>query len=211
MITIKHFNLLLKIMKAMKCDRYILLPDRIIGSDKDLITLTEAFTATNIEVPYIELTKDMFKVITDSIEYVSTKKTKEELETVTLDKFLYQISIKRIADVDILVNYNNVTNEIYNAPNITVESFEDMKSDDEFSEYLNLKAAQGQRIYHLENGDTITLFAGLLPVNKRDKVDIFVYRVATNTFISNNIYICKYIIDKGFVKINKYIKHIGLD
>ena len=206
MITIKHFNLLLKIMKSMKCDRYIILPDRIIGSDKDLITLTEAFVATNIEVPYLELTKDMFKVITDTIQYISSKKTKEELEVVKLDNFLYQISIKRICDVDILVSYNNMIDSLSYSMSIGVEKFEDMKSDELFLEYLDLKSAQGGRVYFLNNGAAITLFSGLLPVNKKDKVDIYVYK--TDPYL--DIYICGYIIDKGFIKLTKYIKHIGL-
>ena len=103
MISVKYMSTLIKIMKSMKCDRYILLPDRIIGSDNNVVSITEAYVNTLIEEPYFEINKDILKELDDTIkQYIKNVDNKSKLETAMVDNLIKYRSITRLGDIDII-------------------------------------------------------------------------------------------------------------
>ena len=74
----------------------------------------------------------------------------------------------------------------------------------ELSELFSLKKADGI-IYFKYNGYFMTLFSGLLPINKSDKIHLTIYNQSTiNTFIANFT-----IIKKKF-KVNIYLAYLNI-
>lgn len=203
MISVKHMSLLIKIMKAMKCDRFIILPDRIIGADNQLVSITEAYVQTMIEAPYFEINKEILKEFDETVKkYTKSVSDKSKLEEAKVDNLLKYRSIIRINDIDIINTYNSVCNSL--SPNLLIDSVDNLKEDENFNYCMALKSKEGLGKF-IYNNRFISIFSGLLPVNKADTVRLEVYNGVTN-----NSYICKFIINKKYTILNKYIRYIPL-
>ena len=202
MISVKYMSTLIKIMKSMKCDRYILLPDRIIGSDNNVVSITEAYVNTLIEEPYFEINKDILKELDDTIkQYIKNVDNKSKLETAMVDNLIKYRSITRLGDIDIISIYTKICSNIN--PNYIISYNEDIKQDENFNYCLSLKAKDGLGKYIYDN-KFISVFSGLLPINKSDKVSIEIYKSDNNTFL------CRFIIDKKFTTLYKYIRYLSI-
>lgn len=205
MINIKQFNLLIKTMKAMKCDVYMVLPDRIIGSDANYITLTETYLNTGIDhrSTSIEINKESLKTMEDVAKNYIASHSKEEVDNASFDVLFSYFGIARISDPPITITYNKLISSIGRL----LDARADIREDEEFEKCLSLKSKDGMSLYIYKgyNGIyPISIFTGLLPINKKDKVSLEIYNSEIGTFT------VKFIIDKGFAIINKYIKYINL-
>ena len=126
---------------------------------------------------------------------------KSKLNTATVDNLIKYRSIIRLGDLDILSSYNNLYNSL--SINSLISKEDNLKQDDNFNYCLSLKAKDGLGKFIYDN-KYISIFSGLLPINKSDIVGIEVYDAAYNT------YICKFIIDKKYATICKYIRYLSL-
>lgn len=205
MINIKQFNLLIKTMKAMKCEMYMVFPDRIIGSDINCITLTEVFLNTGIEhrSASIEINKESLKAMEEAAKNYTATHSKEEIENASFDILFSYLGIARISDPPLFISYNKLIGEMGRC----VDTKLNIREDEEFENCLSLKSKDGMSLYIAKGYYgiyPISIFTGLLPINKKDKVSLEIYENTVSTFLA------KFIIDKGFIIINKYIKYIYL-
>ena len=202
MISVKYMSTLIKIMKAMNCDRYIILPDRIIGSDNNVVSITETYINTMIEEPYFEINKDILKELDDTIKkYTSNVKDKSILDTAMVDNLIKYRSITRLGDIDIISIYMRICNNINS--NYIISSNDDIKQDENFNYCLSLKSKDGLGRYIYDN-KFISIFSGLLPINKADKVSLEVYKSDNDTFL------CRFIINKKYAILNKYLRYLTI-
>lgn len=194
---------LIKVLKAMKCDSYLLDSTKIIGWDKYNTTLTEVndiYTGLDI-VDKINIEKEEIKTLEDTVKafvgaYPDKYAEANYIKLLTYRKFGNYYSDCRPAFSSLYITYNN-----------QIDYSVDLRKDAEFEACLNLKAKDGARIYKYKSPSSkiypISIFSGLLPVNKSDKVYLQV--IEEN---NGQTFICKFIINKGFIEINKYIKYM---
>jgi hypothetical protein len=81
---------------------------------------------------------------------------------------------------------------------------DDLKANEQFNEILAKKSSEGESLFRANNRYIITLYTGLLPVNKSDKIALEIYNVDWRSFIS------KFMINKGKFIIFKYVSYIYL-
>ncbi len=203
MISIKDQKMLIKLVKAIKSDIICIFPYGIIGSDKFRSTLSFINCATCVPgnaSNHYEFTKESWKMFSD------TFLGKEDIDEQQFTNILFQYSIPRIVpDSELMYKYKNISISLQNNPIIFYTA--DLKADPQFNEILAKKAAEGNSLYKVnENIGTISIYSGLLPINKNDKASLYIYDTSyANTFQM----IAKFVIDKGFATVEKYIRYLG--
>lgn len=195
---------LIKIIKAMKCDIYIIGPDYIIGSNKECSYISEVTGLTNGMNSFYENNPNIIIEITKNtlLEIDNIIKSNENE---VVDNYLWQYSsinghlgISNIMEVYIRTK-NNLMNRI---PDYFCNNLKDIT---EFNEILMLKAADGAKPLHINSQDTIFIYPGLLGINKSDQVSLKMFRN-----IENGVDVCEFDINKKFITIHKYIGYLSL-
>lgn len=188
----------LKIIKAMKCDMYLILNDKIIGTNKDQSYISVVDNLNN-GIPFnegrlIELSKE--KII--------------DISNNSINENLYNILLKNTT-VKGLLGYSEILNGYMRLINIIGNLYpsyiiSNLKENNDFNNILKLKAADGAVPFKCGSEDTIFIYSGLLGINKSDLVSLHFYK-------TSNIYgldIAEFIIDKKFIKIHKYIGYLPI-
>lgn len=109
------------------------------------------------------------------------------IQTVDIRSYLY---LKNTLDEKI-AKMNRV---IYATP--PIKRYSSMENNDEFMSILNAPAALGAKLFKLDNY-ILTLFKGLLPNAKSDKIDLYIYPYTANSDLYRYI-----IYKKGNININ---------
>ena len=78
---------------------------------------------------------------------------------------------------------NNIFNDLWDCQNHVYDNIQDM---DNFKEISNMKADQGAKPFIIDN-HIIWLFKGLIPNNKSDKVDLWIYDYSDSVELFNFI------------------------
>ena len=78
---------------------------------------------------------------------------------------------------------NNIFNDLWDCQNHVYDNIQDM---DNFKEISNMKADQGAKPFIIDN-HIIWLFKGLIPNNKADKVDLWIYDYSDSVELFNFI------------------------
>lgn len=196
----KEFKLLNKMVKALKCEFIFIMPEGIIGSDKELTTISYIQADTKCIKSY-ELTKDIWSELVKTVEASSSK------ETLEYNKVIGKLyAINRIGMNPVLGMWHNLVHEMYmfckSTPDINIP---DLKADSQFNEFLTYKAKDGKFDYKVDSTHIISLFSGLIPVNKSDKLSLEIFDIGNeNTFISI------FNVNKGFCTVRKYIKYLKM-
>ena len=193
---IKQQKLLTKLVKATKTDMFIINPDGIIGTDKFSTTLTISRLSTGILTP-VEMTKE---------SYVNLDKLlfgKSDIPDAEFNQLLIENSIFRITTSPIINIFNNIR-QCIGIENAVIDIV-DLKADPKFNEILSKKAADGNSLYRIDKNYILSIFSGLLPINKNDKVSFRIYDNNTN-----NSFIAEFNIDKGFAVVTKYIQYLKM-
>ena len=193
---VKQQKLLTKLVKATKTDMFIINPDGIIGTDKFSTTLTISRLSTGILTP-VEMTKDAY-VNLDKLLF-----GKSDIPDAEFNQLLIQNSIFRITTSPIINIFNNIR-QCIGIENAVIDIV-DLKADPKFNEILSKKAADGNSLYRIDKNYILSIFSGLLPINKNDKVSFRIYDNNTN-----NSFIAEFNIDKGFAVITKYIQYLKM-
>ena len=193
---VKQQKLLTKLVKATKTDMFIINPDGIIGTDKFSTTLTISRLSTGILTP-VEMTKDAY-VNLDKLLF-----GKSDIPDAEFNQLLIQNSIFRITTSPIINIANNIR-QCIGIENAVIDIV-DLKADPKFNEILSKKAADGNSLYRIDKNYILSIFSGLLPINKNDKVSFRIYDNNTN-----NSFIAEFNIDKGFTVVTKYIQYLKM-
>lgn len=193
---VKQQKLLTKLVKATKTDMFIINPDGIIGTDKFSTTLTISRLSTGILTP-VEMTKDAY-VNLDKLLF-----GKSDIPDAEFNQLLIQNSIFRITTSPIINIFNNIR-QCIGIENAVIDIV-DLKADPKFNEILSKKAADGNSLYRIDKNYILSIFSGLLPINKNDKVSFRIYDNNTN-----NSFIAEFNIDKGFAVVTKYIQYLKM-
>lgn len=193
---VKQQKLLTKLVKATKTDMFIINPDGIIGTDRFSTTLTISRLSTGILTP-VEMTKDAY-VNLDKLLF-----GKSDIPDAEFNQLLIQNSIFRITTSPIINIFNNIR-QCIGIENAVIDIV-DLKADPKFNEILSKKAADGNSLYRIDKNYILSIFSGLLPINKNDKVSFRIYDNNTN-----NSFIAEFNIDKGFAVVTKYIQYLKM-
>lgn len=194
------------IMKATKCDRFHIYKNMIIGTENVTTSLCQIICDTKIDgyitddgraVDSYEIDKEVLKLISE--------KSQENLNN---DKFnpeayiaKYAIRGYRLTELEIL--YANMANDLQNrfVPDCRID---DLKSNAEFMSIMALKSGDGQSLFRANDRYILTIFTGLVPINKSDKASLELYDIDGYSFIA------KFIINKGKFTINKYVRYFHI-
>lgn len=185
-------------IKGMKCDIVYIYPDRIIGTDDKRIALAEVICDTKVSQSY-EIERNVIKLIADkSKELINVDDDPFEPED-----FINRYAIRRtwlgpLEQSDLNMHSMMKGNEI---PDYRVD---DLKANENFNNIQAQKAADGMSMLRLNKKYILSLYKGLLPVNKADKVSVELYDIDSYSFLA------KFIIDKRKFVINKYLVYFFL-
>lgn len=154
-----ELNNCIEIAKTMKCDfAYFDNMCNCIGADYGLYVLKE-LVSSNISEYRPNTFLDIGDIKNSGIY---------NLENPVVVNKLIQLN-------NILKNYILNSNLIYDIPDCR---------DEQFEASIQKKTKEGITLYKLDNSIIITLYKGLLPVNKSDKVSLQIYDNGSNMFVS---------------------------
>jgi hypothetical protein len=180
------------IIKSMKTDIVLLTPDKIIGVDSNLSSVKVVNFITNIPYYYVFTVKNL-------IEYISS----------FLDQNLqfFPNSIGNLQSIQNMIEYIYAMYQRAIIPNIILQRYNNAHLDPEFNKLLTLKSGDGLGRYtDIINMDTnnklfLSIFTGLIPINKSDLLDIEILDIDLQTFMAHLI------IHKKKYDIHEYIKY----
>ena len=177
-----------EVSKSLKCSLICIKNSLIYGTDENFIHLkytSQTVTDLNI-IFYIGDLNDMMKNI-------------DEIPDDEINIFQYlQIHYEFIDPFDRLI-FSAQSNLLNNRITFTVD---DLKANDNFNEINAMKSTEGMALLKLSERYILTLFNGLLPINKADKVQLFI------TDIDQYRYLTNFVIDKKKYKINVLLMYL---
>lgn len=176
------------VIKGMKCDIFHIYKDMIIGTDKEYTTLTEVILDTKTTKPY-EIDKDSINNIVDSLKLLVD-------EEINIEIYFNEFSTKSYSITNLESIYLGIA--LLRIPSMYIE---DLRSNNDFIDIIEKKSVEGASMLKLNKKFIITIFKGLLPINKKDKVSLEIYE------IDNYKFLAKYIINKGKFIVYKYISY----
>ena len=178
-ISIQWLKWLADVCKAMKTEYICLSNDLIIGTDKTFssVVLVDSkntfYKPINLGIP----TTVLQTFIKEIPEFIGNKPVGDNIYIdynkgyicVCDEDYLQFDSVlgDKIVELFVTLTYSkSISLMKLNYPNL--------REDEEFERCLALKSAQGAVMYH-KDGYCMSLFSGLLPINKADKVDLIIY------------------------------------
>ena len=104
---------------------------------------------------------------------------------------------------------NNAYTLLYNLSSKIVPDYyiENLRENEKFNEILTYKAADGAASFNITDSDTIFIYPSLLGVNKADEISAAYYKFG----YPDNYDICKFMINKKFITVNKYIAYLPVN
>lgn len=194
-MTIQEYNRLYDIVRAMKnCETFLIYPDKIIGTDKEYITLSEVICDTRV-TRFYEMEKSALKLILDRCKELGIESNTDP------EQYIDTYSIKRIWNNELEFKRDYVYN-IISSKLVPEYRIADLKADNNFNEIMNKKSGDGASLYRINRKYILTLFTGLLPINKSDKASLDLYD------IDDRSYLARFTICKGKFTVYKYIVYL---
>lgn len=171
-----QFREIIEIAKLLKSDIIYIIGNTIYGTDSNFTYLKQmTFENTlGINICYEQkLMNDFIKLCTNTI-------TLENNSLMSNIEVLYVNNENHIRNI---VNLNNKINQIVlnNYNNLNVDNARDNQ---EFENAISLKTAQGIGLYRISEEYILSIFKGLLPINKKDKTSLSIYDVDYNRFLT---------------------------
>lgn len=190
-------------MKATKSDRFHIYKNMIIGTESTATSLLQIICDTKIEgyttddnvvIDSYEIDKEVMKLISDKCA------TNKDNANFNPEAYISKYAIRGYKMTELQVLCANMARDLNDkfVPSLRID---DLKSNIEFMEILALKSGDGQSLFRASSKHILTLFTGLIPINKSDKASLEIYDIDNYSFIA------KFIINKGKFIINKYIRY----
>lgn len=183
--------------KILKDEVICINNNKIMGSDKYFNYLTVTSVDTNtVNINYSQSEMNTF-----------LKENQKNILQIN-DDTLYTPNSKFKLNIS---NVNRTFDKLYNAYldlcNSDIKFYIENVRDEQFESAISKKTSEGISLYKIDKEYVLTIFKGLLPVNKKDKVSLKIY---DNKYIKD-IFIANFIIDKGKgVIINVYLSYMKL-
>lgn len=191
----KEITTLVKAGKLLKSETIVIHGSRIIDVNNNIIL-------TYIDLPFTLTTEILSYRLQDlaTLESIMNKDSivfLDNLGNIYINNNIVVFNIYRndITMYSFLMNINNMRNSI---PMITINNIRD----NEFFEHCITSTTNV--LFNVKDRYIITLFKGLLPINKSDKVTLNIYNSDEYSFI------CHFAIDKKSFIHNMYMRYIYL-
>jgi len=172
--TLEALKELLEYSKTLKCDIIRVKDNIIYGTDSNFVHL-RLIRCSN-EWP------DMIFYLKDLSEFIKQMNMLGHTDNSLIFNIVEYISI-RYEYIDIFDNLIESVNSYIN--NSISFSDEDLKSNDDFNTINAMKAGDGVGLLKLSEKYILTLYSGLLPVNKSDKVMVYIRDIDTYRYLAN--------------------------
>ena len=197
---------LMKIIKAMKCDVYLITDNMIIGTNEEHSYLSVVSGLINgipdMKDTYIEISKNSLLEIDKILSTNNNEDPANIIEPFNLIWGMARINGK-YGISSIMDTYNRTILYINNIPDFYSSN---IKENEDFNNILGLKSADGAVPFRFGDRDTIFIYPGLLGINKSDVVSMKYFRTAN--IIGYDI--CEFDIHKKFITIQKFIGYLPL-
>lgn len=171
-----QFRDVVETAKSLKADIIYIKGNTIYGVD-DNFTYLKQMTFDNIlglEICYNQkLMNDFMKVCTNDI-VIQDNSILSNIETLYINNQNY---IKNI------LTLNNKINNIL-LSNINIMNIDTVRGNEQFESAISLKTSQGIGLYKVNEQYIMSIFKGLLPINKPDKVSLSIYDVDNTRFLT---------------------------
>lgn len=174
-LTIK-FKDMIEYAKCLKADIVYIYGNYIYGTDIGFSYLKQTMfnNELNLNICYIQ--KDMnnfMKEATDTIIFNSNMIASNTC-VLSVNNPIHINSFNRLS-----TNVNEIN--FSTQPSLVID---DIRSNNEFEDSINLKASQGIGLCKVNEEYIITLFKNLLPINKKDKVSLEIRDLVSDRFMS---------------------------
>lgn len=193
LITIDALMELCEYVKAFKCDIILVRSNKtMFGTDTNFTHLRALRTQLNNEFP------DIIFHSRDLSDFMKILQFTTETSEIDISKFItIHYEYKDIFDNLIKTVFHHVFRIIsfYN---------EDLKNNDNFNTIMAMKAADGVGLLKLSERYILTLYNGLLPVNKSDRVDLYIRDIDDYRYLAN------FMITKKKFSIDVYFMYLFL-
>jgi len=194
MMTVEELKELFEYSKALKCDIIRVKDKTLYGTDNNFIHLKTIRLNSNIIWP------DMIFYLKDLINFMKQIDDISKIDTL-INIFEFIITHNEFINLfdNLIVSVN-----MYLVNPISF-SDEDLKSNEDFNTINAMKSGDGMGLLKLSNKYILALFSGLLPVNKNDKIAIYIRD------IDNYRYFANFTITKKKFSIDIYFMYLFLN
>jgi len=166
---------LLEYSKALKCDIIRVKDNIIFGTDSNFVHLKIIGLNKYHEFP------DMLFYLRDLSEFMKRIDDISDTETTYFDISTFIDMQYKYIDV-----FDNLISSVSRYLNNPISfSDEDLKSNDDFNTINTMKAGDGVGLLKLSEKYILTLYSGLLPINKSDKVMVYIRDIDTYRYLAN--------------------------
>ncbi len=176
LMTANAIEELLEYSKALKCDIIRVRNKTIYGTDNNFIHLRVIKSKFNHEFP------DMIFYLKDFTEFIKQMTDYIELAIdipIDISNFL-TIHYEYTDLFDNLIK--SVEHHVFHLISLYNE---DLKSNDDFNKINSMKAGDGIGLLKLSERYILTLYNGLLPINKSDKVEVNIRDIDNYRYLAN--------------------------
>lgn len=174
-----QFRELVEMTKVLKSDIIYIFGNIIYGTDSNF-TYLKQMTFDNvlgISICYEQkLMNDFIKLCTDTI-VLDNNVLLSNIERLYINNDAYIrniLELERKINEMVLVNTNTI-------------NVDNVRENSQFEHAISLKSAQGIGLYKINEEYILSIFKGLLPINKSDKVSLSIYDINDNRFLSRFI------------------------
>lgn len=192
--------------KALKCRNFMWKQNKIISIDSmDYILMGELNTDKLLSYPIKgivmnqrELSKIMKSITTESYFDISDELLSNTTIVNTInDSMVFKINSSIDASVDRNLNISHQMDELIGINNIDVT--------DRLGALFKLNRASGSINFQYDNDHILTLFVGILPLAKSDKILINLH-----DYPNSNIFCVRFTVIKKLFKVYAYLKYIKI-
>ena len=183
--TIDELNAIKESNKLIKCKVLVIIP----GNPGIMIGTDETVSYIKV-VPFISNKYSIWITTKDQDYY--TKSLSEAID------YIEKVSLTNQIDLDFNFQFNllflKIVQAYYKLMDLCANpsyQYENIQLTSEFNKIANIPASQGAINYIVDSNHCIYIYQGLLSVTKSDKVSLNIYD------ISNDIFGCRFIVDKG--------------
>lgn len=174
-----QFRELIEIGKLLKADIVYVFGNTIYGTDSNFTYLKQmAFdNVLGINICYDQkLMNDFIKLCTDTIV----------LEGNVLLSNIERFVVNNDVHIRNIINLDKKINEII-ITNTNTMNVDNVRDNQQFENAIALKSNQGIGLYKVSEKYILSIFKGLLPINKGDKVSLSIYDINDNRFLTRFI------------------------
>ncbi len=193
-ITILELKIIYELAKTLKCEIIKISNNCIYGTDCNF-----AHLKTIIDLDKLDIDLDIIFYIKDLADLLKNNEFINDSQSIYIFNHL-QIHY------EFLDSFNKLIENVYfysiHIP--TSYNNKDLKSNEDFIKINEMKSADGIGLLKLSNDYILTMFTGMLPVNKNDKLELLIKD------IDEYRYLTEFIIDKKKFKINAYYMYLFL-